>query len=69
MANLVNGKTVNLQLVGLDGNAFCLMGAFQKQAKKENWTKEEIDIVLKECKSGDYDNLLCVLMDHCNDED
>lgn len=66
--NLFNpAKTVNLTLVGLDGNAFSLMGAFSKQAKKEGWTKEEIDIVLKECMSGNYDDLLCTLMDHCEE--
>lgn len=60
-------KTVNLTLVGLDGNDFALMGAFQRQAKKEGWTPEEIKLVLDKCKSGDYDHLLCTLMDHCND--
>lgn len=68
--NLFNPeKTVNLTLVGLDGNAFNLMGAFQRQARKEGWTPEEIKLVLDECKSGDYDNLLCVLMDHCEEKD
>ncbi len=28
-------KTVKLTLVGLDGNAFSLMGAFQKAAKRQ----------------------------------
>ena len=64
MANLV-GKSVNLDLVGLDGNAFFLMGAFQRQAKRENWTKEEIETVMKAAKGGDYDNLLYVLSEHC----
>ena len=58
-------KTVNLSLIGLDGNAYSLMGAFQYQAKKENWTKEEIKTVLDEAKSGDYDNLITVLDSHC----
>ena len=60
-------KKVKLQLVGLDGNAFALMGAFQRQAHKEDWTKEEIEAVLDDCKSGDYNHLLCVLMSHCED--
>jgi len=64
MENLKETKKVSLQLVGLDGNAFSLMGAFQKQARREGWTKEEIDQVLTECKSGDYDNLLGTLMKH-----
>lgn len=63
MPQVVN-KQVKLKLVGLNGNAFVLMGAFQKQARKEGWTQAEIDVVLDDCKSGDYDHLLCVLMDH-----
>jgi len=57
-------KKVKLKLVGLDGNAFSLMGAFQRQARKENWTQEEIRAVLDECQAGDYDHLLRVLMEH-----
>lgn len=69
MAQIVN-KRVNLRLVGLDGNAFVLMGAFSRQARREKWTQQEIDAVLSECKSGNYDHLLGTLMDHCvNDGD
>ena len=64
MENLVNGKTVEMELVGLDGNAFSLMGAFSKAAKSEGWTKDEIDLVMKECMSGDYDHLLQTLVTH-----
>lgn len=60
-------KKVKLRLVGIDGNAFALMGAFQQQARKEKWTKEEIDTVLNEAMSGDYDHLLTTLADHCED--
>ena len=59
-----NTKKINLDLAGLDGNAFSLMGEFSHQAKKEGWSKEEIDAVLKECQNGDYDNLLRVLIAH-----
>lgn len=57
-------KKINLDLVGLDGNAFSLMGAFQRQARREGWTQDEIDAVLTEAKSGDYDHLLFTLMEH-----
>ena len=57
-------KKVSLELVGLDGNAFSLMGAFSRQAKKESWTDDEINEVLTECKKGDYDHLLRTLSDH-----
>lgn len=62
-------KTINLSLVGLDGNAFSLMGAFQRQARREGWTQEEIKTVLDECMSGDYDHLLVTLMQHCEAND
>jgi len=58
-------KRVKLTLVGLNNNAFFLMGAFQKQARKEDWTKEEIDEVLNKCTSGDYDHLLQTLIGVC----
>jgi hypothetical protein len=62
-------KKVKLNLVGVDGNAFSIMGTFQRQARKEGWDKEEIEAVLKEAMSGDYDHLLCTILDHCDDED
>ena len=59
----VPNKKVKLKLVGLDGNAFALMGAFQRQARKEKWTLDEIKMVLDECLSGDYVHLLATLME------
>lgn len=64
-------KKVTLELVGLDGNAFSLMGAFQRQARKEKWTAKEIKEVIDECMTGDYNHLIATLADHCespNDE-
>ena len=60
-------KKVKLQLVGLDGNAYSLMGAFSQQARLEQWTKEEIDSVLKDAMSSDYDHLVGVLVKYCED--
>lgn len=54
-------KLVKLKLVGLDGNAFALMGAFQSAARKQGTPKEEISAVINECTSGDYNHLLCTL--------
>ena len=62
--SIVN-KKVKLQLVGMDGNCFAIMGAFQRQARKENWTPEEINLVIKECQKDGYNHLLCTIMDHC----
>ena len=30
-------KKVSLNLEGIDGNAFSIMGAFRKQARREGW--------------------------------
>ncbi|SDW82390.1 hypothetical protein SAMN05444411_102250 [Lutibacter oricola] len=58
-------KTVNLDLVGVNGNAFMIMGVFQRQARKEGWTQNEIEAVLTEAKSGDYNYLLATISNHC----
>ena len=55
---------VTMNLVGLDGNAFALMGEFQKNARRQGWEREEIEKVLDECTSGDYNHLLRVLIAH-----
>lgn len=58
-------KRVRLKLVGLDGNAFALLGAFSSQARREGWTDAEIDAVCDEAMAGDYDHLLATLAAHC----
>lgn len=48
-----------VQLAGLDGNAFSILGRVS-QALKQAGLKEQIPEFLKEAKSGDYNNLLQV---------
>lgn len=68
MKNLFNPeKRVVLTLVGLDGNAFALMGAFSAAAKIQGWSNADIKMVIDECKSGDYDHLLQTLIVHTED--
>lgn len=50
-------------LVGINGNAFSVMGYVTRCMRKEGKSKEEIDEYIKKAKSSDYDNLLCVSMD------
>lgn len=52
----------NYSLIGVDGNAFCVMGYVSKAMKECKKTEEEIDEYLQEAKSSDYNNLLCVSM-------
>jgi hypothetical protein len=66
--SLIN-KKVKLNLVGLDGNAFSLLGAFSQAAHRQGWTKGEINTVRNAAMSGDYDNLLRVLTEHTDDYD
>jgi hypothetical protein len=60
-------KKMKLKLAGLDGNAFSVMGAFQRQARREKWTTEEINSVLEEAMSSDYHHLLATIAKHCHD--
>lgn len=70
LKNLV-GKTVKLTFLDGDAfslNAFSLMGAFKRAARKQGWNQAEIETVLKEAKSGDYNHLLATLLTHTEDE-
>ena len=58
-------KTVNLDLVGKNGNAYVILGLFISTAKKEGWTRDEIDAVVEQAKSKDYDHLLATILNHC----
>lgn len=61
---MVSKKKVRLTLVGTDGNAFALLGRFQRAAKAQGWTAEQIRRVTLEMTSGDYNHLLSVLMSY-----
>ena len=58
---------VKMTLVGLNGNALSLIGAFSREAKKQGWTKEQVEAVTKEAMKDDYNHLLCTLSDNCED--
>lgn len=58
-------KQVKLRLIGIDGNAFSVLGAFRRQAKRENWTSEEIDAVCDEAQTENYAHLLVTIMKYC----
>ena len=57
-------------LVGIDGNAFSVMGYVLKAMRECKISKEEQSDYQSKAMSGDYNNLLCVSMemiDKCND--
>lgn len=49
---------LNTTLVGVDGNAFALMAHFRQCARRAGWTREDIDSVLNEAMSDDYNHLV-----------
>lgn len=51
-----------VHLIGRDGNAFAIMAECRRAARDAGWTKDQIDALLKDMMSGDYDHLLAVAM-------
>ena len=57
-------------LVGVDGNAFAVMGYVLNAMRECKMSKEEQSDYQTEAMSGDYDNLLAVsvkMIDKCNE--
>jgi len=49
-----------VKLVGINGNAFCIMGAVTRALKKAGASKDQIDKYREEAMGGSYENLLNV---------
>ena len=60
-------KKVKLNLEGVDGNAFAILGTFQKHARRQGWTKQEIDQVTNKATEGDYNHLIATIVEHIED--
>lgn len=58
---------VKLVLVGLDGNAFSILGAFKRAARQQGFPREWTDGIVREAMSGDYDHLLATIASNCED--
>lgn len=50
-------------LVGVDGNAYAVMGYVQRAMRTANMSKEDQDAYIKDAMSSDYNHLLCVSID------
>jgi hypothetical protein len=50
------------KLVGMDGNAYAIMGRFQKYARRADVDLIVVKAVLEDAQSGDYDHLLRVFI-------
>ena len=62
---ITTNKKVQLDLSEQDGNAYALMAAFNSEARRAGFTKEERDFILKDAMSGDYNHLVGTLMAYC----
>ena len=57
-------------LVGVNGNAYAVMGYTAKAMRREGFSKDEVEKMHSEAIADDYDNLLRVCMgyiDECNE--
>jgi hypothetical protein len=53
-----------LKLIGIDGNAFVIIGSARRMMKRAKMEEETIDKFTKEATSGDYDHLLQTVMEY-----
>ncbi len=64
----MNNRFVTGTLIGVDSNAFSLMGHFKKLALRQGFSREWVDSIIQDAMSGDYDRLLRVLDSHMREE-
>lgn len=50
-------------LIGVDGNAFAIMGYTARALKREG-LRDKVDEMHTRATSGDYNNLICVCMEY-----
>lgn len=60
MTNQVRYPEVTVKLVGGDGNAFAILAACQRKARRCKLPANVINEFMQEATSGDYNNLLAV---------
>lgn len=58
------GIKPELQLVGEDGNSFSILARARTAARRAGVPAEEIDQLLKYATEGDYNHLLCAMMEY-----
>lgn len=51
-----------MDLVGMDGNAFSIIGNVSRELRRAGATQEEITAFQTEASAGDYDNVLVTAM-------
>jgi len=59
---MIKYPEVQFQLVGIDGNAFSILGKAQREARRAGLSKEQIEEYINEATSGDYNNVISTTM-------
>ena len=60
VCNAVVDELVNI--IGQNGNAFCILGICKRAMERAKLPQTEIDAFMSEAMSGDYDHLLATVM-------
>ncbi len=63
---MIKYPNISVKLIGMDGNAFAILGKVVNSMKKEKLSSEEIKQFQIEALSGDYDHLLQTCMKWVN---
>ena len=61
----MNKARPTVELTGTDGNAFAVMGTVRNAMKEVGRTQDEMDEVMHDMMSGDYNHLMSVVMNVC----
>jgi len=65
---MVKYSEINLKLTETNGNAFAILGKLQAVLGKHKVPQNEIDTIVEDATSGDYNHLLQVVMQTVNVE-
>lgn len=49
---------VEVDLIGMDSNAFSIIASVRKSLRRAGVDQEQVDLFVQEATSGDYDHLL-----------
>ena len=66
--NEVKYPEITVNIIGINGNAFCILGVCTREMRKHKLPQSEIDSFMNEATSGDYNHLLCVVAEWFNME-
>lgn len=59
---------ITVNIIGVNGNAFNILGICTREMRKHHLPKSEIDKFFDEATKGSYDDLLCTVMKWFNVE-